>query len=242
MMKASMIQFSSRKAYTNMGSSMTFGELDTLSDQFACYLLLSLGLKKGDRVAIMLPNINQYPVALCGILKAGLVVVNVNPLYTPRELKHQLSDSQAKAILILENFANVLSEIIDDTSIEQVIITKMGDMLSFPKNHIVNFVVKNIKKMVPAYEFKQLASFSDVLSQHESEELEKIEINLEDIAFLQYTGGTTGLSKGAMITHKNMLFNLYQSKAWRGNLLDDVDIIVAITAVSYTHLTLPTKA
>ena len=183
MMKASMIQFSSRKAYTNMGSSITFGELDKLSDKFACYLLRSLGLKKGDRVAIMLPNINQYPVALCGILKAGLVVVNVNPLYTPRELKHQLSDSKAKAILILENFANVLSEIIDDTSIEQVIITKMGDMLSFPKNHIVNIVVKYIKKMVPAYEFKQLASFLDVLSQHESEELEKIEINLEDIAF-----------------------------------------------------------
>ena len=236
MMKANMLQFSSRKAYTNMGSSITFGELDKLSDKFACYLLRSLGLKKGDRVAIMLPNINQYPVALCGILKAGLVVVNVNPLYTPRELKHQLSDSKAKAILILENFANVLSEIIDDTSVEQVIITKMGDMLSFPKNHIVNIVVKYIKKMVPAYEFKQLASFSDVLSQHEGEELEKIEINLEDIAFLQYTGGTTGLSKGAMITHKNMLFNLYQSKAWRGNLLDDVDIIVAITALPLYHI------
>ena len=143
MMNACMKKYASRKAYTNMGSSITFGELDELSNRFAHYLLYELNLKKGDRVAIMLPNINQYPVALCGILKAGLVVVNVNPLYTPRELKHQLSDSRAKTIIILENFANVLSEVIKETSIEKVILTKMGDMLSFPKNHLVNFVVKH---------------------------------------------------------------------------------------------------
>ena len=152
MMKASMIQFSSRKAYTNMGSSMTFGELDTLSDQFACYLLLSLGLKKGDRVAIMLPNINQYPVALCGILKAGLVVVNVNPLYTPRELKHQLSDSKAKAILILENFANVLSEIIDDTSLgyrklQEVKKWKKKDPLIFSRGYLTKKRLFNKKQI-----------------------------------------------------------------------------------------------
>ncbi|HJL92516.1 MAG TPA: AMP-binding protein [Woeseiaceae bacterium] len=236
MIESCLVKYSERIAYSNMGTSITFGQLDQMSYSFACYLQNNLNLKKGDRVAIMLPNILQYPIALCGILRAGLVVVNVNPLYTARELKHQLTDSGAKSIVILENFADVLSEIIDDTDIEKVILTKIGDMLPFPKKHLVNFVLKYIKKLIPKYSLKEIIPFIGAVDKSEKYSLNRIKIDAEDLAFLQYTGGTTGLSKGAMISHKNMLFNLHQSKAWQANLFDDVETIVAITALPLYHI------
>ena len=234
--ESSLVKYSERIAYSNMGSTLTFKQLDEMSLNFACYLQQDLKLKKGDRVAIMLPNILQYPVALCGILRAGLVVVNVNPLYTPRELKHQLSDSGAQSIIILDNFAHVLAEIIDETAIEQVILTKVGDLLSFPKNHIINFVLKYIKKVSPEYKLNSVVSFQDTLDKKDHQTLDPVDVSENDIAFLQYTGGTTGLSKGAMITHRNMVFNLHQSKAWQGNLFDDVEVIIAITALPLYHI------
>jgi len=231
-----LVKYSDRIAYSNMGATLTFKQLDEMSLKFACYLQQDLKLKKGDRVAIMLPNILQYPVALCGILRAGLVVVNVNPLYTPRELKHQLSDSGAQSIIILDNFAHVLAEIIDETAIEQVILTKVGDLLNFPKNHIINFVLKYIKKVIPEYKLNSVVSFQDTLDKKDHQTLDPVVVSEDDIAFLQYTGGTTGLSKGAMITHRNMVFNLHQSKAWQGNLFDDVEVIIAITALPLYHI------
>jgi long-chain acyl-CoA synthetase len=236
LIESCLVKYSERTAYSNMGATLTFKQLDEMSLKFACYLQQDLKLKKGDRVAIMLPNILQYPVALCGILRAGLVVVNVNPLYTPRELKHQLSDSGAQSIIILDNFAHVLAEIIDDTAIDQVILTKVGDLLSFPKNHIVNFVLKYIKKVIPEYKLNSVVSFQDTLDKKDHQNLDPVDVSEDDIAFLQYTGGTTGLSKGAMITHRNMVFNLHQSKAWQGNLFDDVEVIIAITALPLYHI------
>jgi len=236
LIESCLVKYSERTAYSNMGATLTFKQLDEMSLKFACYLQQDLKLKKGDRVAIMLPNILQYPVALCGILRAGLVVVNVNPLYTPRELKHQLSDSRAQSIIILDNFAHVLAEIIDDTAIDQVILTKVGDLLSFPKNHIVNFVLKYIKKVIPEYKLNSVVSFQDTLDKKDHQNLDPVDVSEDDIAFLQYTGGTTGLSKGAMITHRNMVFNLHQSKAWQGNLFDDVEVIIAITALPLYHI------
>ena len=163
LIESSLVKYSERIAYSNMGATLTFKQLDEMSYNFACYLQQDLNLKKGDRVAIMLPNIMQYPVALCGILRAGLVVVNVNPLYTPRELKHQLSDSGAESIIILDNFAHVLAEIIDDTAINQVILTKVGDLLGFPKNHLINFVLKYIKKAIPKYTLNSIINFQSTI-------------------------------------------------------------------------------
>lgn len=236
LIESSLVKYSERIAYSNMGATLTFKQLDEMSYNFACYLQQDLNLKKGDRVAIMLPNIMQYPVALCGILRAGLVVVNVNPLYTPRELKHQLSDSGAESIIILDNFAHVLAEIIDDTAINQVILTKVGDLLGFPKNYLINFVLKYIKKAIPKYTLNSIINFQATLENTTDQSLDTVDLNGDDLAFLQYTGGTTGLSKGAMISHKNMVYNLHQSKAWQGNLFDDVEVIIAITALPLYHI------
>jgi long-chain acyl-CoA synthetase len=210
-------KYSANISYINMGKSITFAELDTLSKSFAAYLQ-NAGLKKGDAVAIMMPNLIQYPVALFGILRAGMTVVNVNPLYTPRELQHQLKDSNAKAIVIIENFACTLSEVIQQTAIEKVLLTSAGDMLSPMKKLVTNFAVKYVKKLIPAYNLPTAESFLGALKKGQSLSYQRPEISGEDLAFLQYTGGTTGVSKGAMLTHRNIVANLEQTS----NILETV--------------------
>jgi len=229
-------KYADRTAYSNMGATLTFGELDKLSTQFACYLQQDLGLLKGERVAIMLPNILQYPVVLCGIFKAGLVAVNVNPLYTARELKHQLSDSGAKCIVILENFATTLTRVIDDTDVQHVVRTAIGDLLGFPKGAITNFVLRHVRKMVPSYSLPNAKTFKAALAAGKKRSLQPVELGFADIAFLQYTGGTTGLSKGAMLSHRNMVFNVLQARTWQGPAFDHVDTVVAITALPLYHI------
>jgi long-chain acyl-CoA synthetase len=236
MIDFSLREFADRPAYTNMGTTLTFADLDRLSMQFACYLQRELRLLKGERVAIMLPNVLQYPVALCGIFRAGLVVVNVNPLYTARELKHQLVDSGAKCIVILENFAHILENVIADTQIRQVVTTGVGDLLKWPKGAVVNFALRHVKKAVPKYTLPGNISMRTALKAGSHHSLDNIEMGFGDIAFLQYTGGTTGLSKGAMLSHRNMVFNVHQGKAWQGGAFGDLDQIVAITALPLYHI------
>ena len=236
MIEFSLREYADRPAYSNMGTTLTFADLDRLSMRFACYLQQSLGLTRGERVAIMLPNVLQYPVALCGIFRAGLVVVNVNPLYTARELRHQLSDSGAKCIIILDNFADTLEEVIGDTKVEHVITTELGDLLAWPKRPITNFVLKRIKKVVPAFSLPGSVPLRRALKSVAGARLEPVELGYADIAFLQYTGGTTGLSKGAMLSHRNMVYNVRQSVAWQAGAFDDIERIVAITALPLYHI------
>ncbi|RUO19319.1 long-chain-fatty-acid--CoA ligase FadD [Aliidiomarina iranensis] len=221
-------------AFSNMDYEITYGELDTLTQQFAAYLQ-SLGLKPGDPVAVMMPNVLQYPVALFGILRAGMTVVNVNPLYTARELKHQLTDSKTKAIVILKNFAETLAKVEKDVNLDKVILTGIGDMLPVPKRWIVNFVVKYVKKMVPAYSLSNTIEFNDALSAGSKKPYSRPEIAGDDLAFLQYTGGTTGVSKGAMLTHRNMVANLDQISAFILPRLSDGKEVV-ITALPLYHI------
>ncbi len=236
MIDFSLREFADRPSYTNMGTTLTFADLDRLSMQFACYLQKELRLLKGERVAIMLPNVLQYPVALCGIFRAGLVVVNVNPLYTARELKHQLVDSGAKCIVILENFAHILENVIADTQIQQVVTAGVGDLLKWPKGAIVNFALRHVKKAVPKYTLPGNVTMRTALKAGSRHSLDNIEMGFGDIAFLQYTGGTTGLSKGAMLSHRNMVFNVHQGKAWQGGAFGDLDQIIAITALPLYHI------
>ena len=227
--------YADRAAFINMGAEITYSELETQATAFAAYLQKDLGLKKGDKFAIMVPNTLQYPIALFGALKAGLTVVNVNPLYTARELEHQLKDSGTKAILIIENFAHTLQEVIERTPVEHVVLTKLGDKLGTLKGGVVNFVVKYVKKMVPAFSLNNTIGFNEVLEKGAELTFEPVEITGQDLAFLQYTGGTTGLSKGAMLTHRNMVANLEQSKAAIKNLLDEGKEIV-VTALPLYHI------
>ena len=236
MIEASLTQYSDRPCYINMGTTLSYRDIDELSMQFACYLQNTLGLMKGERVAIMLPNVLQYPVALFGIFRAGLVAVNVNPLYTARELRHQLADSGAKCILVLDNFAHTLQEVIGDTAVKHVVTTSVGDLLNFPKNLIVDFVLRHIKKAIPSWSLPGSINFRSALNAGSTARLTPVELGYADIAFLQYTGGTTGLSKGAMLSHRNMVFNVNQGRAWQGNVNDGLEQVIAITALPLYHI------
>jgi len=208
------LKFGDRPAYHNLGRTLSYKELEKLSRDFAAFLQGLPGMARGDRVAIMAPNLLQYPVALFGILRAGMTVVNVNPLYTPRELEHQLADSGAKAIVILENFAHTLEEVLPRTPVAHVITTEVGDMLPAPKRWIVNLVIKRVKKMVPAWRIAGATSFGAALARGAAASLEPAAVTQGDVAFLQYTGGTTGVSKGAILTQRNILANLEQTGVW----------------------------
>ncbi|HVK52854.1 MAG TPA: long-chain fatty acid--CoA ligase [Pseudoxanthomonas sp.] len=225
-----------RVAFSNFGKSLTYGDVDKLSQQFASYLLNDLQLKKGDRVAIMMPNCLQYPIAIFGVLRAGLTVVNVNPLYTPRELKHQLQDSGASVLLVVDNFGKTVQEAISGGSpLKQVVTTALGDLIGFPKGPIVNFVLKYVKKMVPDYDIPGAVRFKDTLTLGRLHALPEVDIAPDDIAFLQYTGGTTGVSKGAMLTHRNMVANMQQASVWIGrDVKPDGELIV--TALPLYHI------
>ena len=227
-------KFKDKVAFINMGQSMTFGELDKLSAQYAAYLQNS-GLKRGDAVAIMMPNLLQYPVAMFGVLRAGMVVVNVNPLYTARELKHQLNDANAKAIVIVENFACTLEEVISETNIQEVFLTSLGDMLPVPKRWVVNAVVKYVKKMVPAFNLAATTSFTSAIKQGQSLTYTRPDLTNDELAFLQYTGGTTGVSKGAMLTHRNMIANLEQVSGILETVIDEGEDFV-VTALPLYHI------
>ncbi len=226
-------QFAARPAFHNMGKTIGFAELDTLSRNFGAWLQAK-GLGKGARVAIMMPNCLQYPVAMFGTLRAGLTVVNVNPLYTARELEHQLKDSGAEAIVIVENFARTLQEVLARTPVKHVVLTSLGELLGF-KGLIVNFVVRKVKKMVPAYQLPGAIAFKDALAEGAGKELKPFPVGHDDIAFLQYTGGTTGVSKGAMLLHRNILANIEQAAAWLLPGIKGEDAVI-ITALPLYHI------
>ena len=228
-------KYRDRPAFRNFGKTLTYGEIDKLSRQFAAYLLGELKLKKGDRVAIMMPNCLQYPIAIFGVLRAGLTVVNVNPMYTPRELKHQLVDSGASVLLVVDNFGKTAQEALAGTQVRQVITTALGDLVGFPKGAIVNFVLKYVKKMVPDYDIPGAVRFKDTLTLGQLHALPDVDIDSGDIAFLQYTGGTTGVAKGAMLTHRNLVANMQQAGVWVGTGLDYGNEVI-ITALPLYHI------
>ena len=214
-------KFRDRPAYSNLGTILTYADVENLTRNFAAYLTQKMGLKKGDRIAIMMPNLLQYPIVLFAALRAGLIVVNTNPLYTERELEHQLNDSGAVAIVILENFAQTLANILDKTSVKRIVTTRIGDLAPFPKSLFINFVVKHIKKMVPKFNLPSAIKFNDALALGANELFKDANVTHDDIAFLQYTGGTTGVAKGAALTHKNLIANLLQVRAWVSNDLKE---------------------
>ena len=230
-------RYADRNAFVQMGATLTYAELDRRSAAFAAWLQ-SQGLKKGDRIAIMLPNLLQYPVVMFGAVRAGLIVVNTNPLYTSEELRHQLTDSGASVIVILENFCGTLQKVIPQTSLRHVIVTAVGDLLGFPKKAIVNFVVRSVRKQVPEWKIPGALSLNDVLEEGARSPLREVDITPRDIAFLQYTGGTTGVAKGAMLTHRNMVANALQCKAWHQQVpIDNATYVVALPLYHIFSLT-----
>ncbi len=231
----SVAAYSERTAFVCMGAEITYGQLDTLSRDFAAYLQTVLKLPKGERIAIMMPNVLQYPVCMIGALRGGYTIVNCNPLYTGRELEYQLRDSGSQTIVILENFARTLAQVIAKTQVKNVVIARLGDMLGFPKGSIVNFVVKYIKKMVPAWRIPKTVGFNSAIAQGAAAQFTPVEVALEDIAFLQYTGGTTGLSKGAMLTHRNIIANATQAHVWVSSVVTMENEMV-VTALPLYHI------
>ena len=234
-LERSCAKFGALPAYENRGTQLSFGDIDRLSRQFGTYLQHGIGLERGDRVAIMMPNLLQYPVAVFGALRAGFVVVNVNPLYTARELQHQLNDSGAKAIVVLENFATTLQEVLPEVDVRSVITTQVGDLYPWPKSLLTNLVVKHLKKMVPAWHIPGAVAFKTALAEGAQHSLDDVALGHEDVAFLQYTGGTTGVSKGAVLTHGNLVANLQQAHAWLAPILDEGRERV-ITALPLYHI------
>lgn len=228
-------KYADMPAFSCMGKTYNYSEIDELSKKFASYLQNDLKLAQGARVAIMMPNILQYPIALFGILRAGMVAVNVNPLYTERELEHQLNDSGAEAIVIFENSCHILQKVKDKTKVKHIMTTGIGDLLGFPKSLIVNFVIKHVKKMVPAWSIPSAINFKDALATGNGATFKKADITLEDTAFLQYTGGTTGVAKGADLTHGNIVANMVQARAWLGDMIKPGEEII-ITPLPLYHI------
>lgn len=226
-------KYGDRMAYHNMGAELSYADLDYLTRNFAA-ALQNMGMQQGDRIALMMPNILQYPVALFGALRAGLIIVNTNPMYTARELRHQLVDSGARAIVVVENFASVLESVRDEVPLEHIITTGVGDLLDFPKSLLVNFVLRYVKKSIPAWKLPGSEKFQDILDNGKKLPLKPVNIGFEDVAFLQYTGGTTGVAKGAMLTHRNIVANLLQARAWLAQMDDSQEVIV--TALPLYHI------
>ena len=230
-------KYADRNAYVCMDKFLTYAELDTYSRQLGAWLQ-SRGLKKGARVALMMPNVLQYPVAIAAVLRAGYTVVNVNPLYTPRELEHQLNDSGSEAIIVLENFAHTVEQVLSKTAVKHIVVASMGEMLGGLKGMIVNFVVRNVKKMVPAYSLPNAMLFKQALALGSRMKLTPVELSIHDAAFLQYTGGTTGVSKGATLSHRNVIANVLQSEAWSGAALDQnsQEQLIIVCALPLYHI------
>jgi long-chain acyl-CoA synthetase len=238
LMEESFRKYAQRNAYACMDKFMTYAELDAMSARFGAWLQAT-GLKKGARVAIMMPNVLQYPVAMAAALRAGFTVVNVNPLYTPRELEHQLKDSGAEAIIILENFAHTLEKVLPQTQIRHIVVTGLGDLLGAAKGMLVNFVVRKVKKIVPAFSLPGSVRFSRVLNEASGMQLRPVELSQDDIAFLQYTGGTTGVSKGAVLLHRNVIANVLQCEAWLMPALNQepkTEQLVKVCALPLYHI------